>query len=80
MRQKAPAGFENMNRCLKVGDRVRVTELNRVEGYQPGDRGTILWGPNTSASGILVFYLVAMDKDAPGSGTTFTAEEIEADE
>jgi len=63
---------------LKPGDRVRLTVQNRRIGYEPGEKGTVLWGPNTSHSGQII-YLVSMDKDDPGNGATFTAREIEAD-
>jgi hypothetical protein len=63
---------------LKPGDRVRLTVQNRRIGYEPGDKGTVVWGPNSSYSG-KIFYLVSMDKDGPGNGVTFTAKEIEAD-
>jgi hypothetical protein len=63
---------------LKPGDRVRLTVQNRRIGYEPGDTGTVVWGPNSSYNG-KIFYLVSMDKDGPGNGVAFTAKEIEAD-
>ena len=67
-----------MSTQLKPGDRVRLTVLNRRFGYEPGDKGTVLWGPGTEYTGER-FYLVSMDKDGPGNGATFTEREIEAD-
>jgi hypothetical protein len=65
---------------LKKGDRVRVTRLNRMYGYQPGDKGTITREAIRAPSGTR-YYLVAMDKDNPAhTGVVFNAEEIEADE
>jgi hypothetical protein len=63
---------------LKPGDRVRLTVLNQRIGYEPGDKGIVVLGPNSSYSG-KNFYLVSMDKDGPGNGVTFTMREIEAD-
>ena len=67
-----------MSTELKPGDRVRLTVLVRRIGYEPGEKGTVLSGPSTSHSG-QPYYLVSMDKDGPGNGVTFTAQEIEAD-
>jgi hypothetical protein len=64
---------------LKLGDRVRVTDRNRVQGYQPGDKGLVQAMPNMPAIGDQFHYVVAMDKDDDGTGTVFTAEEIELD-
>ena len=67
-----------MSTQLKPGDRVRLTVLARRIGYEPGEKGTVLWGPSTSPS-VQPYYLVSMDKDGPGNGVTFTAREIEPD-
>jgi hypothetical protein len=65
---------------LKKGDRVRITVRNRMYGYQPGDKGTIVREAIRAPSGTR-YYLVAMDKDNPThAGVVFNAEEIEADE
>jgi hypothetical protein len=65
---------------LKKGDRVHVTRRNRMYGYQPGDKGTIVREAIRAPSGTR-YYLVAMDKDNPAhAGVVFNAEEIEADE
>jgi hypothetical protein len=60
-----------------VGDRVRVTQLSQVEGYRPGDKGTVHRVDVTSRG---VLYHVAMDK-AGATGTTviFTEGVIEPD-
>jgi hypothetical protein len=69
-----------MNRNLKPNDRVRVTEGNRVSGYQPGDKGAVLREIVSTSHGAL-YYLVAMDKDEPAkSGVVFRFDEIEADD
>ena len=69
-----------MSRSLSVGDRVRVTARNRVAGYVPGDRGTVLREPSTATVTGERLYSVAMDKDGPdATGILFTEEEIEPD-
>jgi hypothetical protein len=74
------AEVEPMSRTLQAGDRVRVTVRNRVPGYQPGDKGTLLRGPRT-ADGDPPYYIVMMDKDGlQGTGIVFAADEIEPDE
>ena len=67
-----------MSQELTTGDRVRLTVRGRRIGYEPGEKGTVLWGPSNSHSG-QPFYLVSMDKDGPGNGITFTTGQIEAD-
>ncbi|HEY7311395.1 MAG TPA: hypothetical protein VH643_18685 [Gemmataceae bacterium] len=67
-----------MSQELQIGDRVRVTVQGRRVGYEPGDKGTVLWEPSPSYTG-QPFYLVSMDKDGPGNGITFTTGQIEAD-
>lgn len=68
-----------MNPELKLGDRVRVKRALR--GYQAGDKGTVMEGPSSYAGAADKSYVVAMDKDGPGSTTTiFGADDIEADE
>ncbi len=68
-----------MNSELKTGDRVRVTARNRMAGYQPGDRGTVLRASTSALYGERD-YTVAMDKDdLAASGAVFTESEIEAD-
>ncbi len=62
----------------KQGDRVRVTAANQVPGYQPGDKGTVVWEVRSTVQGKL--YAVMMDKDDPqGTCPVFSAAEIEAD-
>jgi hypothetical protein len=69
-----------MSRELKPGDRVRVTVCNRMSGYQPGDKGTVLREAISGPSGAR-YFAVAMDKDDPTkSGVVFTADEIELDQ
>ena len=50
---------------LKPGDRVRVTCRNRMCGYQPGDKGTVLSEVTAGPSGTC-YYVVAMDKAGGG--------------
>jgi hypothetical protein len=68
-----------MSEQLKVGDRVRVSHHNHVQGYQPGDKGMVQGVPDMPVMGDHFHYLVAMDKDGGSSRTVFTAEEIELD-
>jgi hypothetical protein len=69
-----------MNRELKMGDRVRVTARSRVKSYQPGDKGVVLEGPTVYDGAGDTSYVVAMDKDGPGStSAVFSADDIEAD-
>ena len=64
---------------LKKGDRVHVTERNRMHSYQPGDTGTIVREAIRAPSGTR-YYLVAMDKDNPThAGVVFAEREIEPD-
>jgi hypothetical protein len=64
---------------LKPGQRVRVTVRNRMAGYQPGDKGTVLRSSASDTTGER-YYSVAMDKDDPtASGAVFTESEIEPD-
>jgi len=68
-----------MSRALQKGQRVRVTARNRMAGYQPGDKGTVLRETTLAMRGERS-YTVAMDKDDPAaSGAVFTEGEIEAD-
>ena len=68
-----------MSRPLKPGDRVRVTLHNRLAGYQPGDKGTVVRLSVSAATGER-YYTVAMDKDDPtASGAVVAEGEIEAD-
>jgi hypothetical protein len=65
---------------LKRDDRVRVTAMNRVSGYHPGDRGTVIWGPYSSACSKETFFVVSMDKAAiVCTEAVFLANEIEPD-
>jgi hypothetical protein len=46
---------------LKLGDRVRVTDRNRVQGYQPDAKGLVQAMPNMPAIGDQFHDVVAMD-------------------
>jgi hypothetical protein len=68
-----------MNLQFKRWDRVRVRRPR--QGYEVGDKGTVLEGPDRFASPDENTYVVMMDKDGPGSTTTvFKADEIEVDD
>jgi hypothetical protein len=69
-----------MSRELRKGDRVRVTERNRIPDYELGDRGTVLEISSLPATGER-HYTVTMDKDHPAHpGAVFTEDEIERDD
>jgi hypothetical protein len=68
-----------MSKQLKVGDLVRVTAANRMNSYQPGDKGTVLWGGTKGTSGQR-YFVVSMDKaGATGTTVVFTEKEVEPD-
>jgi hypothetical protein len=60
------------------GDRVRVTTRTAVPDHLPGDKGTVLRGPEPSDFGTHA-YLVAMDYSAGKGVVLFTEDEIEVD-
>ena len=62
----------------QLGDRVRVTIWTCMPDYLPGDKGTVLAGPESSEGGE-PSYLVAMDEDAGKGLVRFTVDEIEVD-
>jgi hypothetical protein len=63
----------------KVGDRVRVVADKEVDGYSPGDKGTVVRVISSPAvTSEDYFYDVSMDKDAP-KVTTFTTDKIGPD-
>jgi hypothetical protein len=68
-----------MSDQLKPGDRVRVTEHNRVQGYEVGDKGMVQAVASIPAIGDQLHYQVAMDRDGGVVRAVFTAEEIELD-
>jgi hypothetical protein len=68
-----------MSQDLMFGDRVRVTGLRPVHGYQAGSKGVMRSGPRTDKGG-KTFYGVSMDKDGPDDATLFLADEIELDD
>lgn len=68
-----------MSDQLKRGDRVRVTDRNRVQGYEAGDKGMVQAVANIPAIGDQLHYQVAMDRDGGVTRAVFTAEEIELD-
>jgi hypothetical protein len=68
-----------MSEAFKPGDRVRLRIGNHPHGYRRGDQGTVLRVATRAVTGE-PYYLVAMDKDGPGtSGAVFAEEEIEPD-
>jgi hypothetical protein len=67
-----------MSQEIKAGLRVRVVIEDRVQGYEPGDRGTVTNGPRTFQDSE-PYYLVTMDKDEGGEVAVFNPDEIEPD-
>jgi hypothetical protein len=68
-----------MSDQLKPGDRVRVTDRNRVQGYGVGDKGMVQAVASIPAIGDQLHYQVTMDRDGGVTRAVFTAEEIELD-
>ena len=69
-----------MSDALKPGDRVRLTSANRLPGYRPGDRGTIVGVVPNPVGDRLPCYTAAMDKNSPSATPALFAEdEIEPD-
>jgi len=69
-----------MGRPMQISDRVRVTLRNRIAGYQPGDKGTVVRGASTATITGERYYTVIMDKDEPdATGVVFAEDEIEQD-
>jgi len=69
-----------MGRPMQISDRVRVTLRNRIAGYQPGDKGTVVRGASTATITGERYYTVIMDKDEPdATGVVFAEDEIEPD-
>ncbi len=68
-----------MSDQLKPGDRVRVTDRNRVQGYAVGDKGMVQAVASIPAIGDQLHYQVTMDSDGGVTRAVFTAEEIELD-
>jgi hypothetical protein len=64
---------------LQRGDLVRLTRLNRMRRYDPGDKGMIFMGPNR-LGGERLYYLVMMHKDDPPRIVIFAEDEIEPDD
>lgn len=77
---EAPLSGENApaSSGLHKGDVVRVTRMNRMPRYQPGDKGMIVMGAKRIGAG-RISYLVAMDKDNPPRVVIFAEDEIEPD-
>ena len=69
-----------MSDALKPGDRVRLTSANRLPGYRPGDRGTVVGVVPNPVGGNLPSYAVARDKNSPSAEPALLAEdEIQPD-
>jgi hypothetical protein len=68
-----------MSDQLKPGDRVRVTECNRVQGYAAGEKCMVQAVASTPAIGHQLHYQVAMNRDGGVSRVVFNAEQIELD-
>jgi hypothetical protein len=67
-----------MTRKPLPGDRVRVTTRTSIPDYFPGDKGTVLRGPEPSEIGADT-YLVAMDDPAGKGVVLFGEDEIEVE-
>jgi hypothetical protein len=67
-----------MSQELKAGVRVRVLQEDHVQGYGPGDTGTVTGGP-WDFHAVGPCYPVAMDKDGAGEVAVFAPDEIEPD-
>jgi hypothetical protein len=64
---------------LRPGVRVRLTVRNRLYGYQPGDKGTLLRQITVDPSGTR-YYQVMTDKGGPArTVAVFAEDEITAD-
>lgn len=68
-----------MSDPLEPGNRMRVTESNRVEGYGAGDKGMVQAVASIPAIGDQLQYQAAMDRDDGVGRVVVTAEEIELD-
>jgi hypothetical protein len=68
-----------MSDQLKPDDRMRVTDRNRVQGYEAGDKGMVQAVASIPAIGELRHYQVAMGRDGGVIGSVFSADEIELD-
>jgi hypothetical protein len=63
----------------KKGDRVRLLTRDLEPLYRPGDKGTVVGGPQRLSGGGW-FYVVTLDKDGPrATGALFLASEITVD-
>ncbi len=64
---------------MKPGDRVRVTDHNRVQGYAAGEKGMAQTVATIPAIGHQLHYQVTMDSDGGVNRAVFTADGIELD-
>jgi hypothetical protein len=64
---------------LKSGDRIRISTEFPKPGFQPGDKGTVLFGPILRGNG-QPYYIVTMDTGGCySSNSIFCVDEIEPD-
>ena len=66
-----------MGREFKKGDRVRVTVHSRLRGYESGDAGEVITGPEFLHRDRRRYYLVMMYKRGHLGPAVFAEEEIE---
>ncbi len=67
-----------MKREPAVGDRVRMKR--QVNGYQPGEKGTVTHAPKIPLHDE-PYYVVAMDRDGPScTAVPFALRDIELDD
>ena len=68
-----------MGREFKKGDRVRVTVHSRLRGYESGDAGEVITGPEFLHRDRRRYYLVMMYKGGHLGPAVFAEDEIELD-
>ena len=68
-----------MGREFMKGDRVRVTVRSRLRGYELGDAGEVLTGPEFLPRDRRRYYLVLMSKGGHLCPAVFADHEIKAD-
>jgi hypothetical protein len=66
-----------MGRELKKGDRVRVTVQSRLKGYESGDAGEVITGPEFLHRDRRRYYLVMVYKRGHLCPAVFAEDEIE---
>jgi hypothetical protein len=65
-----------MGEQLRIGDRVRVRDVNRPHRYQVGETGLVVWIALPSGLGAVSVYCV-MDRTGPDQLAPFHLDELE---